>query len=87
MLLADFRGTGCQPGKAGLEPSFIGGGSVEGRHRRTVQPQIDGQLSAVVRQVTEDGVPKHDEAGLFRGHVAGNQQPPRFEQMLIGGIG
>src|SRR5258706_61784 len=41
--------------------SFVGGGSVNGRHRYVVQSQVDTQLAAVMDDVAEDEGPERGD--------------------------
>ena len=63
--------------------SFIGGRAIEGRYCGFIQPQVHGQLSAVVGQMAEDGVGDHDVTSAFREHAIAGDQPPAIEQVLL----
>src|SRR5579883_122613 len=67
-------------GGMGLIPStskaFICGWAVECRHPSFVQAKVDGELSAVMCKMAEDGIAKHHVSRAFTGEKAVCHQLP-----------
>src|SRR5687767_13816133 len=70
--------------KGCLAPPLVGGRSVDRRHGHIVEAQVDGELPAMVRQMTE-GVGDHGVARFFVDDLSSDAQLPRFHQMLVAG--
>jgi trehalose synthase len=67
---AQGRATRAAEGRS-LEAALVRGRPVDRRHRRSVQPEVDGELAAVVRQVGEDVLDHHVARALHhRPHAA-----------------
>src|SRR5262245_39612124 len=62
--------------------------SVKRRDGNVVEPQIDGELAAMVGEVIDGRVANRDVAQLLRHHLAlDTQTPGRRQQVLVGGGG
>jgi hypothetical protein len=68
----------CQKFCAGLlgDPPPVRRRSIQSGHRRFVEPQINGQLSAMVREVAEHSVRNHDMPQILVSYVAAHHKFP-----------
>src|ERR1700726_3965485 len=60
-----------------VEASFLGRRPVKSRDRPVIESQVDGQLSAMVREMAENRLGDHHVAWIFASHIAPNHELPR----------
>src|SRR5438477_5037185 len=65
-----------------IEPGLVGRGPVDRRHRGVVEPQVDRELPAMVREVHER-VPDHDVTRVLAHDLPRDEQPPGFHEVLV----
>src|SRR5437867_10110489 len=61
----------------------IGRGPVDRGHRDFVEPEVDGQLTAVMREM-HHRVAQNDLARLFTDDIARDNEAPGFLQVVLG---
>ena len=64
------------------KPLVVGRRTVDGGDRHVVHAQVHRQLAAMVGEVV-DGIAQHDVPRLFRDGLTGDEQTPRFHQVLV----
>src|SRR5947209_3859245 len=70
-----------------LKLALVGRGAIKRRHRNVVQPEIDGELRAVMDQMVHHEAPQHRDARHGEHLLASGKQRPRAEELLVGGLG